>query len=405
KASLKIAVLNIRGLGNVNAWHPDNKWNHINQIMNTKRIAVLVVGEAHLNEERKTAIENMPRGCLRVLHSEDPVSPNARGITIVLNKSLTETENIVATEIIAGRALLVETCWHRNEKLSILGVYAPVNPVENTRFWGDINEFFLNNPNTRKPDVMAGDMNVTEDPIDQFPACQDYIPAVDSLDILQTSLHLIDGWQNCYPTTTKYTWQRPATGPQSRLDRIYVRSDMNEHCFEWNIEKSRIPTDHDMVSVRYSMVTAPQIGHGRWAMPLHIVRDHIVKGFIIKAGRTLQDDVEKYSKPENHTPEKNPQKLWEDFSKELRTLARERAKVVVLTIDREIRQIEMEIMVEENSRDRPQSDEPSVNLKLMALHTRLDELTQKHHKKWHEAAQAQNMLEGEVISKYWSGIN
>ncbi|KAK0476583.1 hypothetical protein EDD18DRAFT_1312987 [Armillaria luteobubalina] len=246
KASLKIAALNIHGLGNINTWHPDNKWNHVNQIMNTKRITILVVGEAHLNEERKTAIENMPRGRLRVLHSEDPVSPNARGVTIVLNKSLTEMENIVATEIIAGRALLVETCWHRNEKLSILGMYAPVNPVENARFWGDINEFFLNNPNTRKPDIMAGDMNVTEDPIDRFPAHQDYIPAVDSLDIL------------------------PATGSQSRLDRIY-----------WNIEKSGIPTDHNMVSVRYSTATAPQIGHGRWTMPLHIVRDRIVKGLAV----------------------------------------------------------------------------------------------------------------------------
>ncbi len=229
----------------------------MNQIMNTKRIAVLIMGEAHLNEERKTAIENMPRERLKILHSEDPVSPNARGVAIVLNKSLTETENVVATEVIPGRALLVETCWHGKEKLSILGVYAPVNPVENARFWGDINEFFLDNPTVRKPDIMAGDMNITEDPIDRFPTWQDYTPAVDSIDILRTSLHLVDGWRSCYPTTAKYTWRCPTTGTQSRLDRIYVRNNVNEHCFEWNIEKSGVPTDHDMVSVRYSTASAP----------------------------------------------------------------------------------------------------------------------------------------------------
>ncbi len=136
KASIKIAALNIRGMGNMNMWHPDNKWNHVNQVMNTKHIAIMVVGEAHLNNEQRIAIENMPRGRLRVLHSEDPILPNSKGVAIILNKGLTKTEKITATKVIPGRALLVETCWHKDEKLSILGVYAPVNPVENARFWG-----------------------------------------------------------------------------------------------------------------------------------------------------------------------------------------------------------------------------------------------------------------------------
>ncbi len=64
----------------------------------------------------------MPRGRLRVLHSEDPISPNAKGVAIILNKGLTKTEKITATKVIPGRALLVETCWHKDEKLSILGL-------------------------------------------------------------------------------------------------------------------------------------------------------------------------------------------------------------------------------------------------------------------------------------------
>ncbi len=60
--------------------------------------------------------------------------------------------------------------WHQTEKLSILGVYAPVNPVENARFWSHIGQFLEDNPNIRWSDMMAGDMNVTEDPIDRFPA-------------------------------------------------------------------------------------------------------------------------------------------------------------------------------------------------------------------------------------------
>ncbi len=321
KASIKIVALNIHGMGNMNTWHPNNKWNHVNQIINTKEIGILIVSEAHLNDERQNTIESMPRSRLRVLHSEDPISPNARGVTIVLNKELTETENVKAIEIVPRQALLIETCWHQNKKLSILGVYTPVNPIENTRFWSSISQFFQENPSIRKPDVMAGDMNITEDPIDRFPAWNNYKPAVDSLDEMRLSLHLIDGWQDCYPMTLKYTWWHTATGTQSRLDRIYVKNSINEYCYEWVIEKSGVPTDHDMVSVRFSTATLPNVGHGRWVMPLHIVKDSKVKGFLLNAGRALQKDIEKYATDEHRTSSMNPQTMWEKFSKDFHTLA------------------------------------------------------------------------------------
>lgn len=294
KASIKIVALNIQGMGNTSTWHPNNKWNHVNQIMNTKRIGILIVGEAHLNDEWWDAIESMPRSRLQVLHSEDPKSLNARGVAIVLNKEITETENVNAVEIVPGCALLLETCWHGMKRLSILGIYVPVNPVQNTRFWSNIKKFFEDNPNIRKPDVMAEDMNVTEDPIDRFPAHPDYTSAVDSLDETRTMLQLIDGWRNCYLTMLKYTWWHLATGTQSQLDRIYIKNGINKHCYEWAIKKSGVPTDHDMVFMRFLTATAPTIRQGRWVMPLHIVKDSHVKEFLLKVGCALQDEVEKY---------------------------------------------------------------------------------------------------------------
>ncbi|KAK0483051.1 hypothetical protein EDD18DRAFT_1084357 [Armillaria luteobubalina] len=56
KASIKITALNIHGIDNTNTWHPDNKWNHVNQIMSTRRIGIMVVREAHFNDERHSAI-------------------------------------------------------------------------------------------------------------------------------------------------------------------------------------------------------------------------------------------------------------------------------------------------------------------------------------------------------------
>ncbi len=131
-------------------------------------------------------------------------------------------------------------------------------------------------------------------------------------------------------------------------------------------------------------------------MPLHIIKDRVVKGFILNAGRELQTAVEECAKQETRTPVINPQVLWEEFSKKLRTLARDRAKVVIPNIDCEIQQIEADIKDKESSA--AQSEESSTEL--MTLHARLDELTKKRHRKRREAAQARNSLEGEVISKY-----
>ncbi len=158
-----------------------------------------------------------------------------------------------------------------------------------------------------------------------------------------------------------------------------------------------------MVSVIFSTVTAPNIGHERWVMPLYIVKDSKVKGFLLNEGRILQEKIERYALDEHRTSDMNLQTLWEKFSKEFCTLARQRAKVVIPYIDCKIRQIEAEIAAIENSGISFSEEEPPENL--MALHSKLDELVQKHHRKWQEVAQARNALEGEVISKYWSGIN
>jgi hypothetical protein len=50
KAAIKIAALNIRGHGNVNLSHKDNKWFRLNEMIRDEKIGMLVVGEAHLDD-------------------------------------------------------------------------------------------------------------------------------------------------------------------------------------------------------------------------------------------------------------------------------------------------------------------------------------------------------------------
>ena len=156
-------ALNIKGNGHINPLNGKNKWNHINQIIRDEKIGILAVGEAHLNNIRCNNIEQMFGKRLKIIFSCLPNNPNAAGIAFVLNKNITETQNIKTHEIIPGHALMIEIFWHANEYLSVLAIYAPSqNTTENATFWHNIQNFFENNRGIKKPQIMLGDFNMVE---------------------------------------------------------------------------------------------------------------------------------------------------------------------------------------------------------------------------------------------------
>ena len=220
RASIKIVALNIKGNGHINPSNGKNKWNHINQIVRDEKIGILAVGEAHLNDERCNNIEQI----FKIIFSSLPNNPNVAGIAIVLNKDITETQNIKTHEIIPGHALMIELFWHANEHISILAVYAPSqNMSENTNFWQNIQNFFERNRRIKKPQIMLGDFNMVEDIIDRIPMRHDPDATTNALDNLKLKLQVVDGWRQTYPTTTAFTFLRKYNGHQARLDRIYVK--------------------------------------------------------------------------------------------------------------------------------------------------------------------------------------
>ncbi|KAJ7148844.1 hypothetical protein C8R46DRAFT_1127389, partial [Mycena filopes] len=173
KASIKVSALNIKGIGHANAWHPQNKWYHVWQTMREQKIGVLVVGEAHLNDARCSSIRSLFGRKLEIEFSKDPNTPNAKGIAIVLNKNFINVDGIKTTEIIPGRALHLEFKGRGDKPFAILGVYAPNSAAENATFWRDIHAFFEANPNIRRPDALAGDLNFVEDALDRLPSRED----------------------------------------------------------------------------------------------------------------------------------------------------------------------------------------------------------------------------------------
>ncbi|KAJ3712217.1 hypothetical protein C8R42DRAFT_594865, partial [Lentinula raphanica] len=404
-ASIKIAALNIRGHGVINPNDLDNKWFHARQVMNRKGIGILVVGEAHMDAERRAEIEQVHGAYLKIYFSKLPNTANAAGIAFALNKSMTNTEGIQTYEVVPGHALLLEIDWHNNERLSILGIYAPnISMQENAVFWRKIQDFFERNPRIRKPDLMLGDCNVVEEAIDRLPMRNDASVAVDALDDLKSALQLEDGWRNTNPSTLQYTFMRTTrdrTKHHARLDRIYHRAGKSDNFYEWKIEMPGIKTDHDMVSVKYTTKSAPIIGRGRWVMPPHILYDAAVKNFIDTEGMKLEETLETLKNRE-WNENVNMQTEWMRFQERFVNLARERAKIVIPKLEKEIH--ETATQIDTISNDPLLTDDERL-LSTTVLKEKLAMLEQRRHRSTREMTRARNHVHGETISRYWSQQN
>jgi exonuclease III len=74
---------------------------------------------------------------------------------------------------------------------NLINVYAPNNKSENMRFWKTLNMEWSAR-NLPKPDLLLGDFNITEDPIDRSPPKHDNTGAVETLRDLRWMLDIQD---------------------------------------------------------------------------------------------------------------------------------------------------------------------------------------------------------------------
>ncbi|KAJ3832891.1 hypothetical protein F5878DRAFT_511456, partial [Lentinula raphanica] len=405
KTSIKIAALNIKGHGSLNVDHMANKWGDIKLLMLNKQIGILIVGEAHMNAERKEDIERKYGKHLKIFYSKLEATPNAAGVAIILNKNLTNTEGIQTYEIVPGHAILLEYFWHGTEKLSILAIYAPnANATVNANFWSRIHDFFLRHPRIRKPDFMLGDCNMVEEPLDRLPSHSDPHTVTEAFDELKCCLHLEDGWRNTFPSTLQYTFMQKRANQittHSRIDRIYIKSGNLPYTFEWKIEHTGVATDHDMVSVRYTCEAAPKSGRGRWIIPQHLMYDKVIKEFIETEGKKLETNMNQLDGTE-WDPTFNHQTLWSEFKDKFISLARKRAKIVIPKLVKEINDLEAKIELISN--DQLLTEEER-SLSTAVLKEALQKLEERRNKTTRLTSGVNYRIKGETISRYWSNIN
>ncbi|KAI0089038.1 Endonuclease/exonuclease/phosphatase, partial [Irpex rosettiformis] len=399
-AQLRIATLNMKGRGDLREGSPNGKWLMINQIMRERKLAVLAVQETHLEQSHVDDIHRLFGKRIQIFHSE-PASgaSNSKGVAFVINKERLHIEGISAESVVPGRAQLLTLKWHKKVLLRILNVYAPNNIDENAQFWEDLEEEWNNNDRPL-PHIMMGDFNVVEDAIDRFPSRTDSPRATDSLQSLYSTLGLVDGWRERYPTTKSYTYMQKNCKAMSRLDRIYLTETHMQAATEWN--KSTIEclnTDHLMVSVSISDREIPFIGKGRWTIPKAVLLDSSFLKDLKKEGSKLMDQLKGIT-PETRSSSRNAQTLFNAFKHEIIIpKAHDLAKKMIPKIIRNIAKLEKQR--EGIVKKAQEGKERATAKKIARIQNRIRSLEAKRFSKARSTVARNDWAFGEQINSQW----
>ncbi|OJT08742.1 Transposon TX1 uncharacterized 149 kDa protein [Trametes pubescens] len=397
KARIVLASLNIRGFGTENSMEGSNKWMLVNQLVRDRKIAILALQEAHLDDRRADLLNKVFERNMEVLHSPDPAnSTGARGVAFAINKRVLKEYKPILRIIIPGRAILLTIQWSVDRTLKILNVYAPNDMPANAAFWQTLKE-----TNMGRVDIMMGDCNVVEESTDRIPQREDPEAPRTALQALCEKLLLQDGWRSSHPLERGFTYLQESTASQSRLDRIYVRRPMAKDCSDWKIVEPGIPTDHLLVSVAVENYKAPFIGKGRWVMQPHLLEDKEMRKTMLQLGKDL---ISKIEGMRARTREDNLQRAYADFKKELVSAARTRAKQKIPKIQMEMDRLRKDLDAIVNPAARRETESLDAEDKVSQaaiLQDRLSKLERKRFGWKRKEVAARHWAQSETMTKYW----
>ncbi|KAI0653671.1 Endonuclease/exonuclease/phosphatase, partial [Cubamyces menziesii] len=305
----------------------------INQILRENQIAVLAVQEAHLSNDRAATLNTLFGEYMSVFPSAYPENETgACGVAFAINRRILKNANCQPTEIIPGRVLMLDLNWPEEQPLRIVNVYGPNVARENAALWDTLRTDRLGAGN-RQVDVLLGDFNIVDDPIDRLPARQDSACAVDALRGLVDELRVRDGWREQNPNTKSFTYLHAANGSQSRLDRIYTHMVPGREVDDWDIKEPGLDSDHKMVTASLYDNRAPFVGKGRWVMLKHLLTDDQLVGEMKRLAAAMATEMEALTV---RTEERNPQTIYAAFKSDLIRAVRTRAKEKIPRMQKQI---------------------------------------------------------------------
>jgi len=323
RANVRLATLNMRGRSSqLTGTGPILKWTTIAKALRSRQIGILALQETHLSDELAMQAEQIFSRRLTIYNSPDPENPtSSAGVAFVINKEKLDTNNITLTTLIPGRAIFLSIPRKHGDTLHLVNIYAPNDLSQHAGFWADVVTQWSTH-HLPPPNMMLGDFNMVEDPLDRSPARPDSEPATAALRLCRQSLDLQDIWRQTFPDRRSFTYTS-AHNTMSRIDRIYADPDTGKCLSDWSVEPSEIPSDHRMTLVRFAPQHAPFIGKGRWSWPLGLLHDKPLNRTIHTLGLELQEQLGALPV---HDRTSNAQILWQQFKDRIKKEAGTAAK-------------------------------------------------------------------------------
>ena len=367
--------------------------------MREKKIGLLALQETHLSDQLTDQTSTLYQRRLSITNSPDLENPSgSAGVAFVINKEVMKTEQIRTHTLIPGRAILISFRWQHNSTLTAINVYAPNDPNKHSQFWSELTDRWAN-LNLPEPDILLGDFNITEELLDRSPARHDSEIATRALRECRHRLGVRDSWRTRFPTERSFTFTTP-NHTMSRLDRIYIKEDLEDNVSDWSCDIPGIPTDHKMVSARLTPTNAPHIGKDRWSWPLGLLHDKQLNKKIHERGQKLCTDLEELRVDDRSS---NAQTLWQNFKDDIKIEATKAAKEQIPKITQRIKALKQDL-AQTHQNDEIDSS-PSIRTSAAFIEREIDHLEKKKFRKAYTRSQALWHLKGEKISKYWSKVN
>ena len=241
--SLKLSFVNVRGL---KCPKTKTKMQAICQKFNQENQDIVCLLDTHLDEESEGRLKKSWKGDTLFSHNQN--SNNSGGIALL-------SRNIKFSKFqtdINGRYLLLNLNF-MNSKLCVAVAYAPADSAKSrSLFFKQLLTAISNFKGKDDKLILLGDFNCVE-----FPS-QDRsytgISPDNSFKALSDTLvkyNLIDLWRKRNPTTMEFTFFAEGSDRASRIDRVYVPSDINTSFSKVEIKPFAF-SDHSELSFEFA---------------------------------------------------------------------------------------------------------------------------------------------------------
>lgn len=395
KQGLRIATLNVNGRRDEKK---RDKWPNLVNLVRSNGIAILGLQESHLDIEETEMLNDRFQ---KVITMNNGISTSKEGVTFVLNKEMVNGMKWNHTPLVEGRASRLQIETEKERELNIILVYAPNEEREKTAFW-KLLRTRLKGEKDLENVIIMGDFNFVENALDRYPHRDDDANVLSSWKALRDKYKLTDGWRAQNPIKKDYTYVQKATNSMSRIDRIYMDSEIYVYGYNWTHIESSL-SDHNMVMTDILKTKIPFIGKGVWRMYSDDIENKVT---IKKITKLLKITEEKFTSIKENKTEGSIQRVWAEVKTEIKAIAMEERKKKSQQLNKEKEKLKkgIERRMEKLSDEMDDISKRYQN-EIAELKAKLMMKTKNDLTKMRLATRARYRQNGEKCTKYWFGLN